>query len=196
MTTALPQRKPQVDTPRPAPMPTFRDEWLGSAAPPHEPAADMGTLADRIRHLMDLAAGQQLTLPLGGRYFDLVVTASGPIAYPVVRLMDDIQKGPDDPPDACGPVIEDPQRGWLIWLVPPGTSDEWAPHQFATCLGSPHRLALPPMDQTEPPGPYWLRRMRSDRLVPPGPLRQYLDQFRPGPAPHEAVLGSMLSTIS
>ncbi|UFQ99877.1 hypothetical protein KBP30_00950 [Streptomyces sp. Go40/10] len=198
MTTALPQRDSIGKVWPPAPPAEFGGGAYRGDEPPRVPAEDMGTLADRIRRLMDLTAGRQLALPLGGRYFDAVVTANGPAAYGAVRLMDETQRGPNDAADACGPVIEDQQRGWLIWLVPPGTSDQWAraPHRFATCLGTPHQLALPPLGQTEPPGPYWLRRCRSDRLVPPGPLRQYLDQFRPGPVPSETVLGSLLSTIS
>ncbi|WP_055495559.1 hypothetical protein [Streptomyces sp. TP-A0356] len=39
--------------------------------------------------------------------------------------MDGIQHTGNEQADACGPVIEDPQRSWLIWLVPPGTSDQW-----------------------------------------------------------------------
>ncbi|MET7649877.1 hypothetical protein [Streptomyces sp. NPDC005486] len=194
-TTELPRRNSKSEVPYPAPAPIFTPSAVSA---PREPAADMGTLAERIRSLMDLAAGRPMSLPLGGRYFDAVITANGHAAYGVVRLMDDVQRGPGDPPDACGPVIEDPQRGWLIWLVPPGTSSHWAraPHRFAICLGVPHKLALPPLDNAEPPGPYWLRRCRSDRLVPAEPLRNYLSQFEPDPVPHETVLGSMLGTIS
>ncbi|MFE9770658.1 hypothetical protein ACFYOV_03030 [Streptomyces sp. NPDC005931] len=193
-TTQLPRRDSKVDQRRPAPEVHFNEPLLRGV--PREPAADMGTLADRIRRLMALSTGQQLTIPLGGQYFDIVVTANGPAAYGVMRLMDEIQRSPGDAPDACGPVIEDPQRGWLIWLVPPGTGDQWAPHRFAMCLGRPHQLALPPLDQREPPGPYWLRRCRSDRLVPSGPLRDHLNQFQPGPVPHETLLSSVLNDIS
>lgn len=165
---------------------------------PTAASPDMDHLAARVRALMGCQQGGVLQLPLGGRFFDIVVTASGLAARGVVRLMDEVQSSPKDTPDApsCGPVIEDPRRGWLIWLVPPGTSDHWAPVRFATCLGAPHTVALPPLEQAEPPGPYWLRRMRTDRLVPPGPLREHLDQFRPGPVPHETLLGSALSTFS
>ncbi|MEV6810492.1 hypothetical protein, partial [Streptomyces sp. NPDC051129] len=161
-----------------------------------EPDPDMHTLAGRLRHLLDLTAGRPLSLPLGGRFFDAVITADGPEANAIVRLMDDAQWSPGDSPAACGPVIHDPARRWLVWLVPPGTSEHWTPHRYGTCLGSPHELALPPLEQTEGPGPYWLRPCRSDRLVPAGPLWSYLDQFHPGPIPSETILGSMLSTIS
>ncbi|MFF3312781.1 hypothetical protein [Streptomyces sp. NPDC002952] len=156
----------------------------------------MGDLASRVRALMALQNQQVLQLPLGGRFFDVVLTASGPQAYAVMAVMDAVQQSGDDAADACGPVIEDPQRSWLLWLVPPGTSERWAPHRYATCLGRPHHIALPAMTATKPPGPYWRRPCRGDRLVPPAVLRQLLDQFQPGPAPHEALLGSMLSTIS
>ncbi|MEU7305363.1 hypothetical protein [Streptomyces sp. NPDC007206] len=159
-------------------------------------APDMADLATRVRQLMNVRRDQVLQLPLGGNFFDIVVTASGPEAYAAVAVMDGIQRVGDERPDACGPVIEDPQRSWLIWLVPPGTSAQWAPHRHAMCLGRPHHLALPAVTSTEPPGPYWLRPFRGDRLVPPAALRQLLEQFQPGPTLHEAVLGSLLSTIS
>ncbi|MEU1466048.1 hypothetical protein ABZ467_36555 [Streptomyces sp. NPDC005727] len=168
-------------------------EW-GS---PGEVAADMGTLADRVRSLMAFQRGGDLVLPLGGFLFDVVVTASGPEAGGVVAMLDEIQRcGQQERPHACGPVVEDPERGWLLWLVPPGTSECWAPHRYATCLGRPHQLALPPLAQTDPPGVFWRRRMRGDRLVPPGPLRELLDRFRTGPVPHETLLGTVLSSIS
>ncbi|MFE1443600.1 hypothetical protein [Streptomyces sp. NPDC058739] len=163
---------------------------------PQRVAPDMGDLAARVRSLMALQQQQVLQLPLGGKFFDIVVTAAGPQAYAALAVMDGIQHAGDDQPDACGPVIEDPHRSWLIWLVPPATSEQWALHRHALCLGSPHRVALPTITATEPPGPYWLRPCRGDRLVPPAALRQLLDQFRPGHAPHESLLGSVLSTIS
>ncbi|MGW3633474.1 hypothetical protein ACWD7F_25520 [Streptomyces sp. NPDC005122] len=158
----------------------------------------MHDLATRVRSLMDLKRGAPQQLPLGGRFFDIVVTASGPQAHAVVRLLDEVQRISGSRPDtpACGPVIEDPERGWLIWLVPPGTRDDWQPLRYGMCLSAPYVLALPPLDQTEPPGPYWLRPCRGDRLVPRWPLRDYLDQFRPGPTPHEEILANVLCTIS
>ncbi|MFI1438980.1 hypothetical protein [Streptomyces fructofermentans] len=163
---------------------------------PDEVAPDMSRLAERVRNLMNLQHGCSLLLPLGGRFFDAVVTASGPEGRAVVELLDEIQHLPGHRPDACSPVIEDPERQWLIWLVPPGTHATWGPHRYGTCLGAPYELALPPMRQTEPPGPYWLRPCRGDRLVPPWPLADLLDRFRPGPIPHEQLLGTFLRTIS
>ncbi|MFJ7905205.1 hypothetical protein ACIQ6V_32765 [Streptomyces sp. NPDC096198] len=163
---------------------------------PAQVASDMRDLASRVRSLMNLQKQEVLTLPLGGAFFDAIVTASGLAAYAAMRVMDGIQHTGDERADACGPVIEDPQRGWLIWLVPPGTSEQWTPHHSALCLGRPHDLALPAMTAVEPPGPYWLRPFRKDRLVPPVGLRRLLDQFQPSPPPHEALLGSALSTIS
>jgi hypothetical protein len=156
----------------------------------------MGDLAARVRSLMALQHQRVLQLPLGGRFFDVVVTASGPQAYAAIKAMDGIQGNGNEQPDACGPVIEDPQRSWLIWFVPPGTSEQWEPHRYASCLGRPHHVALPVMTAAEPPGPYWLRPCRGDRLVPPKALRNLLDHYQPGPAPHETLLGSVLSTIS
>ncbi|MGW7258722.1 hypothetical protein [Streptomyces sp. NPDC054834] len=197
-TTQLPRRAPQAEPAQerpPAPEAVFAQPkpW----GTPGEVAPDMGTLADRVRRLMTFQRGGDLILPLGGHLFDIVVTASGPEAYGVVAMLDKIQRTEQqDNPDACGPVIEDPERGWLIWLVPPGTSTHWDPHRYGACLGQPYQLALPPLPQTEPPGVFWRRRMRGDRLIPPMPLRELLDRFRPGPAPHETLLGSVLSSIS
>ncbi|MEU6475319.1 hypothetical protein ABZ858_00235 [Streptomyces sp. NPDC047017] len=191
-TTQLPRRASKVAEPRPAPAAAFNGTQLSA---PREPAADMTSLAERVRHLMNLTNGRQLTLPLGGGYFDVVVTASGAEAHGIVTVLDEVQRTSGDSPDACGPVIEDPERGWLIWLVPPGTADCWEPHRFASCLGAPHQLTLPSMHQSDPPGAFWLRRMRSDRLIPPGPLRNLLAQFQPGPVPHETLLSSALNAI-
>ncbi|MFF0191176.1 hypothetical protein [Streptomyces sp. NPDC005244] len=52
------------------------------------------------------------------------------------------------------------------------------------------------MTQTEPPGPYWLRPCRGDRLVPHHPLSDFLGRFKPGPVPHEELLGQFVSSIS
>ncbi|WP_405863456.1 hypothetical protein [Streptomyces sp. NBC_00005] len=163
---------------------------------PSQVASDMGDLAARVRSLMALQQNRALQLPLGGHFFDIVVTANGREAYAAVTVLDDIQHTGSERADACGPVIEDPQRSWFIWLVPPGTSEKWMPHRYAMCLGRPHTLALPALTATEPPGPFWRRPCRGDRLVPPAALRELLDQFRPGPVPHETLLGSVLSTIS
>jgi hypothetical protein len=191
----LPRRDVGPDRAAPTVAPvefTPRTEFIASSGV----APDMGDLAVRVRSLMALQHHQVLRLPLGGRFFDIIVTASGPEAYAAVAVLDEIQHSGDERADACGPVIEDPQRSWLVWLVPPGTSEQWVPHRYALSLGRPHHIALPPMAQTEPPGPYWLRPCRGDRLVPPTALRQLLDQFQPGPVPHETLLGAVLSTIS
>lgn len=155
-------------------------------------ASDMGDLAHRVRSLMALQSGQTAQLPLGGRFFDIVITANGPDAYSAVRVLDSIQHSGAERADACGPVIEDTRRGWYIWLVPPGTSDRWEPHRYGMCLGRPYSLALPALTAAEPPGPYWLRPCRGDRLVPAAALREQLDLFQPGPVPHETLLGSVL----
>lgn len=159
-------------------------------------APDMGSLADRIRQVADLMAGRQVRLPLGGRFFDVVVTANGPEASTVIAMLDDLQRAEADAPDACGPVIESPEESRLYWLVPPGTSAQWQSHAYASCLGQPHEIVLPPLPHDEPPGVYWRRRCRADRLVPVGPLRILLDRFRPTPAPHDVPLGRVLATKS
>ncbi|WP_406834876.1 hypothetical protein ACICHK_00375 [Streptomyces sp. AHU1] len=194
MLTPLPQRAANPRGSAPAGSVDFTAHAQNVA--PEDVAPDMRDLAARVRNLMNLQRGRPLRLPLGGRFFDIVVTASGPEAYAVVDLMDQVQHVPGWRPDACGPVIEDPERDWLIWLVPPGTRESWEPHRYGACLGSPYELALPPLLQTEPPGPYWLRPCRGDRLVPPLPLADFLNRFQPGPTPHEELLGSVLNTIS
>ncbi|MFJ5780391.1 hypothetical protein [Streptomyces sp. NPDC093094] len=195
LTEQLPRRTATPGRTLPDPAPAGFTPTTGTLDPRHI-APDMADLAARVRSLMALQQQDVLQLPLGGHLFDIVVTASGPQAHAAVAVMDGIQHTSDEQPDACGPVIEDPHRSWLIWLVPPGTSDHWTPHRHALCLGRPHHLALPPVSATEPPGPYWLRPCRGDRLVPPTALRQLLDQFQPGPAPHETLLASVLGTIA
>ncbi|WP_189711843.1 hypothetical protein [Streptomyces phaeofaciens] len=154
----------------------------------------MSDLAGRIRNLMALQQGQATRIPLGGALFDIVVTANGIDAYTAVTRMDEVQRERGGPISACGPVIEDRDQECLFWLVPPGTSQTWGPHLYGVCLGSPHQITLPAMACTEPPEPYWLRPLRGDRLVPPGPLGDLLAQHRPGPVPHES-LPDLLSTV-
>ncbi|MEY2249019.1 hypothetical protein AB8A21_39880 [Streptomyces sp. BF23-18] len=164
---------------------------------PEEVAPDMGTLAARVRNLMDLQQGRPSRLPLGGQFFDAVVTAAGPEAYAVVDLMDEVQRprGARSDAPACGPVIADPGRDWFVWLVPPGTHAVWD-SAHGVCRGAPYELALPAMRQTAPPGPYWLRPCRGDRLVPHWPLADLLHRFQPGPVPEEALLQGFFSTDS
>ncbi|MFE6639594.1 hypothetical protein ACFVFT_38230 [Streptomyces tendae] len=173
----------------PAPvLPTGKEvmrDLVESAGAVREPAADMADLAEVIRTLLAVDARRDTRVRLGGNLFDVVITSSGPEAYAAVALMDEIQGG-------CGPVIEDPERGWLYWLVPPGSADRWPPHSHAVCLGGPHTITLPSLNRTVPPGPYWYRPSASDRLVPTGPLHEALAHLRPEPSPHaalEALLG-------
>ncbi|MEU0744748.1 hypothetical protein [Streptomyces sp. NPDC006134] len=116
----------------------------------------------------------------GGNLSDVVITSAGLQVRRAVAVMDQAQGG-------CGPVAEDPENGWLYWLVPPGSADRWAPRSHAVCLGAPHMITLPSLNRTAPPGPYWCRPSASDRLVPLGPLRKAPEQFRPEPAPHAAL---------
>ncbi|MFF3350942.1 hypothetical protein [Streptomyces sp. NPDC002779] len=140
----------------------------------------MADLAEMIRILLAVEARRDTRVRLGGSLFDVVITSSGLQARGAVALMDELQGG-------CGPVIADPASGWLYWLVPPGSSERWEPHSHAVCLGSPHTITLPSLNRTVPPGLYWLRPSASDRLVPPGPLREALAQLRPEPTPHAAL---------
>ncbi|MER5938240.1 hypothetical protein ABT121_13065 [Streptomyces sp. NPDC001928] len=139
------------------------------------------TLVDRVRDLQGSQCGGWALVPLGGRLFDAVITPGGETGSRVIALMDEIEgDGLDAHEPACGPVIEDPDRGWLIWLVPPGTSRRWQPHGVAACLGQPHVLALPPLNRTRPPGVFWRRRLHGDRLVSPAPLYDLFNRL-PGP---------------
>ncbi|GAB2966709.1 hypothetical protein GCM10023080_031060 [Streptomyces pseudoechinosporeus] len=122
-----------------------------------------------------------------------MITANGPDACSVVNVLDEVQREDGGPVDACGPVFEDPARSLFVWLVAPGTSDRWQPHRYAACLGRPRQIVLPPLDKTRPPGGYWLRPFRSDRIVPPASLRELLDHFRPGPVPHDRLFGAASS---
>ncbi|WP_406414736.1 hypothetical protein OG923_33945 (plasmid) [Streptomyces halstedii] len=161
--------------------------FVESAEPSRTPAADMADLAGVIRTLLGLNARRGTRVRLGGSLFDVVITGSGLLAHTAVACLDERQYG-------CGPVIEDPGPGWLYWLVPPGSAERWEPHEHAVCLGGPHTITLPPLHRTVPPGPYWLRPLASDRLVPTTPLRQVLAQYRPRPArpaPHSALAGQL-----
>lgn len=153
---------------------------------PFTPAPDMQDLARVIRALFDVRNDFASRTPLGGTLFDVVITGGGSAGRAAVAAMDTIQLG------TCGPVIEDPDAGWLYWLVPPGTIGTWEPHNHGVCLGSPHRLTMPTLNQSHPPGPYWLRPCKSDRLVPPRPLRAVLGLAQPLPTPHEG-LSALLS---
>jgi hypothetical protein len=159
-----------------------------SAGPGHGPDPEMADLAELIRALLAVEMGHATRVRLGGNLFDAVITGSGPQARRVMAVMDAVQGG-------CGPVIEDPERGWLYWLVPPGSANRWAPHAHAVCLGHPHTITLPPLDRTAPPGPYWLRPSASDRLVPTSPLRETIAQFPPEPPPH-AALAAQIGTAT
>lgn len=153
---------------------------VAKSGPAREPAADMNDLAVVLRSLMGVMRGHSTRESLGGDLFDVVITSSGPQARAAVAAMDELQGG-------CGGVIDDPDPGWSYWLVPPDSARKWEPHPYAVCLSSPHRLTLPPLNRTAPPGPYWYRRPARDRLIPAGPLWSLLAQLRPEPTPHEPL---------
>ncbi|MGX1029227.1 hypothetical protein RKD38_003908 [Streptomyces ambofaciens] len=166
-------RVPRVNLPttdeRPAPR--------SAPVPVPVPAPASRTLVDRVRDLQGPQSGGWALVPLGGRLFDVVITVGGEMGSRVITMMDEIEcddRGAGEP--ACGPVIEDPDHGWLFWLVPPGTSERWQPHGDAACLGQPHVLSLPPLSRTRPPGVFWRRRLRGDRLVSPAPLYDLFDR--------------------
>jgi hypothetical protein len=159
-------------------------ELIDRAGPTRQPAEDMHELARLIRTLLDVDQGRGTRVRLGGRLYDVVVSGGGAEGRAVARMLDEIQ-------DGCGPVIEDPGSGWLYWLVPPGSCTRWEPHGRGVCLGGPHTLTLPPLSQTAPPGPYWLRPLSRDRLVPTRALRDLLAQFGPEPTPHAALAAQL-----
>jgi hypothetical protein len=148
-----------------------------SAGAARQPAADMADLAEVTRTLLAVEARRDTRVRLGGNLFDVVITSSGVQARAAAAVMDQVQ-------GRCGPVIEDPEAGWLYWLVPPGSASRWTPHSHAVCLGAPHTITLPSLNRTAPPGPYWFRPPASDRLIPTVPLCRALAQFRPEPTPH------------
>ncbi|MFD8913638.1 hypothetical protein [Streptomyces sp. NPDC059575] len=164
---------------------------------PEDVASDMGTLADRVRALADLTAGREIRVPLGGQFFDVVVTSSRRTNYLMINEMDEIQRSEADEgiPDPCGPVFQSPDHRALFWLVPPGTSRRWQLRRslFAECYGAPYQLTLPPLDRTGPPGTYWRRPCRADRLVPAGPLQNLIAEFLPDPTPPLGRLKPVLS---
>ncbi|GAA1042236.1 hypothetical protein GCM10009566_42990 [Streptomyces murinus] len=153
------------------------DESVGAA---RVPAADMADLAEVIRAFLAIEARSGARVRLGSGLFDVVITSSDVQARRVVTVIDEVQGG-------CGPVIEDPENGWLYWLVPPGSCARWAWHGHAVCLGAPHTITLPSPSRRVAPGPYWLRAPAGDRLVPMAPLWDALAQFRPEPTPHAAL---------
>ncbi|MFF0386899.1 hypothetical protein [Streptomyces sp. NPDC004286] len=192
MTAPPPQRHVDADRRLPPAMPVSFTQYA-YAVQPEDVTRDMGSLADRIRQIAHLTAGEAMHLPLGGNFFDAVVTASSAETTSAISALDDIQRLGTDSWNACGPVIEDPERALLYWLVPPGTSERWQPHDYATCFGRPHRITLPPLARTKPPGIHWRRPCRADRLVPVAPLRDQLDRLQPPPVPHDALLGPGLA---
>ncbi|MFI5682314.1 hypothetical protein [Streptomyces sp. NPDC051636] len=165
---------------------TTSDDLINSTHPA-QPADDMADLAELIRTLLDVTRGRDTRVRLGGGLFDVVITGGGSQGHVVATMMDQIQNG-------CGPVIADPDSGWMYWLVPPGSSSRWEPHRHAVCLGAPHTITLPAMNHQAPPGPYWFRPSASDRLVPVRPLREAVAQLRPEPAPHAALDAHLRST--
>ncbi|WP_328403951.1 hypothetical protein OHS70_34115 [Streptomyces sp. NBC_00390] len=131
----------------------------------------MQDLTHRIRALLSIdTQDEYVSVPLGGGLFDVIVTAGGPAGHAAVAHMDQVRLG------ICGPVIEDPEQSYLLWLVPPSTSTAWPLDPCSVAFGAPWALQLPRLNLRNPPGPHWLRECRSDRLVPPQQLRRLIDQ--------------------
>ncbi|MEU9480737.1 hypothetical protein [Streptomyces sp. NPDC048191] len=166
---------------------TMMRELIDRGGSAQQPAQDMKDLADVIRALLDVEQGRDTRVRLGGRLFDVVVSGGGAEGFAVADMLDQVQGG-------CGPVIHDPDAGWLYWLVPPGSSAAWPHHSFGVCIGTPHTITLPHLNHRMPPGAYWLRPSASDRLVPTRALREHLDRFRPQPAPHAALASRLGAT--
>jgi hypothetical protein len=155
-------------------------DLIGRAGVAQQPATDMHDLARLVRALLTLDRDREGRSPPGGDRYDVVITGGGAEGRAVAAVLDEVQ-------DGCGPVISDPDTGWLYWLVPPGSSRTWEAHPHAVCIGADYTLTLPAWNRTRPPGPYWLRLPAADRLVPAQPLRELLTRFRPKPEPHAWV---------
>lgn len=139
-------------------------------------------LASRVRALRDVDANADALVPLGGRLFDVVISAAGQRGHAAVAAVDSAQTY------GCGPVIADVRRPWLYWLVPPGTTARWEHHPYGVCVGAPAEIVVPPMVQRRPSGgAYWLRPCRGRLLVSPGLLRRALYTHQPRPTPHRSM---------
>ncbi|GAA5070883.1 hypothetical protein GCM10023336_56430 [Streptomyces similanensis] len=160
-------------------------DLIKAAGPTGEVAEDMADLAALLRTLLDVQHSRTTRVRLGGNLFDVVISGARGKGHAIAAALDEVQ-------DGCGPVIEDPEAGWLYWLVPPGSAATWEYHDYGVCLGAPHTITLPALDRVRPPGVHWLRPSASDRLVPVKALRALLDSFRPYP-PHEALQEAVLS---
>ncbi|MGW4030673.1 hypothetical protein ACWEFL_15360 [Streptomyces sp. NPDC004838] len=155
-------------------------------------ASDMGELTLRVRALLAADARRGAVMPLGGGLFDVVVSAAGAAGHAVADTIDATH------PQGCGPVIADPDRPWLYFLVPPGTTRRWAHHPYGLCVGAPATITLPPLDRHGPGGgggPYWLRPCQHHYLVGPAMLRRALHQHRPLPAPQQALKTLLGGTV-
>ncbi|MFD4376810.1 hypothetical protein [Streptomyces sp. NPDC058486] len=71
-----------------------------------KPADDLADLSRVLRAFLGVHRGESARVPLGGGLFDVVITSAGVRARSAVDRMDWIQTG-------CGPVVEDPDAGWL-----------------------------------------------------------------------------------
>jgi hypothetical protein len=142
-----------------------------------EAREDWSELAALLRRFQAVAHLPMVT-PLG-KHFDVVITAADEAGARLLSIM-------DQRPGGCGPVIAEEGRPWMYWVVPPRTREHWD-NAYGVCLSAPWRIPFPPTFHEEAPGPYWLRRYRTNRRVGPGYLADALEEVRPVLNPYEAL---------
>lgn len=58
---------------------------------------------------------------------------------------------------------------------------------FGACLSIPRKIPFPPLDQQEPPGPYWIRPYSYFRPVGARMLADALDRVQPDLTPYDSL---------
>jgi len=114
------------------------------------------------------AAQLQAETGITGIFADLVLTMAGDAGAALLRSIDRAQ------PQGCGPVVEYPDEGRLLWLVPRGTTQKWT-SPYGVCLTASATTQLPALAHTSPPGPFWARPLRANHLTDPDLLAHHLD---------------------
>lgn len=144
-------------------------------------------LADIIWTLLDQAREPGEELPIG-EWWDVVATTHWPIGAEALNRMGRAQPG------GCGPVIADPERNLLYWLVPPRTIRTWT-NESGLCFSSPCLMTIPPLSKLRAPGAYWARPLQEGRLVDAVRLDALLTALRPQ-LPHiETVQGAITCLV-
>lgn len=157
-------------------MKDFTDEVFAQAA---------GDLLDSLRVIGEAVLQWETweLLPVGISW-DIVVTPYLHQCLQAAEYLDRTQPG------GCGPLLADPDRALLLWLVPPGTLHTFtSPHGIAA--GRPFHLAVPPPEKTTAPGRFWLRPHRHGHLSDPWILATALDRFTHTPV-DQTVLTALL----